>query len=101
MAQTPTDRNQSKPRKAADTRASLKKENPEALATFAAAARNDGKRPKDHPGHATSETASIPTDPKVKDAAATEVLKAGVEGNPQAAQAAVNKVPDRTKAGKV
>jgi hypothetical protein len=75
-------------------------QNPEALATFAATARNDGKRPKDHPGRATAETAPIPADPKAKDEAARQVLKAGVEHAPERAQAAVKAVPDRTRPDK-
>ena len=72
------------------------KQNPEALATFAATARNEGKRPQDHPDSATAETAPIPTDPKAKDEAARQVLKAGVDHAPQRAQDAVDKLPDRT-----
>ena len=97
MAQKPSDRDRSQSGQASGRPASLDKENPEALATFAATARNDGERPKDHPDHATSETAPISTSPKVKHEAATQVLKAGVEGKPQRAQAAVDKVPDRTR----
>ncbi len=78
--------------------ASLSNENPEALATFAATARNDGRRPEDAPAHATAETAAIPTDPAVKQHAGAEVLKAGAQGTPGTAQAAVDQVPDRTKA---
>jgi hypothetical protein len=73
------------------------KENPEALATFAATARNDGKRPKDRPDRATRETAGIPANPKVKDKAAAKVLKAGAEGNPRT-EPLVDRLPDRTKA---
>jgi hypothetical protein len=72
-------------------------QNPEALATFAATARNDGTRPKDHPERATAETAPIPADPKAKDEAARQVLKAGVDHAPERAQAAVKAVPDRTQ----
>ena len=72
-------------------------QNPEALATFAATARNDGKRPKDHPDRATAETAPIPADPKVKDEAARQVLRAGVGHDPARAKPAVKAVPDRTR----
>ena len=72
-------------------------QNPEALATFAATARNDGKRPKDHPDRAMAETKPIPADPKAKDEAARQVLKAGVDHAPQRAQPAVKAVPDRTR----
>jgi hypothetical protein len=72
-------------------------QNPEALATFAATARNDGNRPKDHPERANEETKPIPADPKAKDEAARQVLRAGVEHAPERAQAAVKAVPDRTR----
>jgi hypothetical protein len=75
-------------------------ENPEALATFAATARNEGKRPKDHPERATSETKPIPADPKAKDEAARQVLRAGVDHEPERAQEAVKAVPDRTRPDK-
>ncbi len=78
----------------------LKNENPEALATFAATARNHGDRPKDHPDHATDETAAIPADLKATQKAAAEVLKGGVAHDPGRAQAAVETVPDRTRATK-
>ena len=71
--------------------------NPEALATFAATARNDGQRPKDHPDQATRETAPIPANPKAKDEAARQVLRAGIDHAPERAQAAVDAVPDRTR----
>ena len=78
----------------------LDEQNPEALATFAATARNDGKRPKDNPQGATPETAPISTNSEVKDEAARQVLRAGAEGAPpEQAQAAVKAVPDRTKRG--
>jgi hypothetical protein len=72
-------------------------QNPEALATFAATARNDGKRPKDHPERATAETAPLPADPNAKDEVARQVLRAGVDHAPTRAQAAVKAVPDRTR----
>ena len=74
-------------------------QNPEALATFAATARNDGNRPKNHPERATEETKPIPADPKAKDEAARQVLRAGVEHAPERTQAAVKAVPDRTRSG--
>ena len=73
------------------------KQNPEALATFAATAKNAGHRPKDHPERAAPETAAIPTNPELKNEAARKVLRAGVDGEPERAQAAVNAVPDRTR----
>ena len=56
----------------------MAKDQPEALATFAASARNDGQKPKDIGLHATDETEAIPTDPKKKADAATKVLREGV-----------------------
>ncbi len=53
---------------------------PEALATFAAAARNDGKKPDSIGLGATAETKPIPTSPDAKADAATRVLQEGVTG---------------------
>lgn len=100
MAQQSSGRDQSKSGQPSNRPTSLDKENPEALAIFAATARNDGERPKDHPDHATAGTGAIPADPRVKNEAAAKVLKAGVEGKPQSAQAAVAKVPDQTRTDK-
>lgn len=68
---------------------------PEALATFAAAARNDGKKPDSIGLGATPETAPIPTSPKAKADAATRVLQEGVTGQDRGADEAVDKLPDR------
>lgn len=70
---------------------------PEALATFAATARNDGRKPKDIGLEATPETKAIPTDPKKKAAAATKVLREGVLHRDQGADEAVDALPDRTR----
>ncbi len=70
---------------------------PEALATFAATARNDGKKPKDIGLEATPETKAIPTDPKKKVDAATKVLREGVFHKDQGADQAVDALPDRTR----
>ena len=56
----------------------MAKDQPEALATFAASARNEGQKPKDTGLHATGETEAIPTDPKKKADAATKVLREGI-----------------------
>ena len=72
-------------------------QSPEALATFAATARNEGERPKDHPDRATNETAPIPAEPKAKDDAARAVLRKGVGLDHEPIKEAVSKVPDRTK----
>ena len=68
---------------------------PEALATFAAAASNGGKKPDDIGPVATRETAAIPTNPDDKNDAATKILREGILGTNQDAEAAVDKLPDR------
>lgn len=75
----------------------MAKDQPEALATFAASARNDGWKPKDIGLHATDETKAIPTDPKQKADAATKVLREGVLHRDQGADEAVDSLPDRTR----
>lgn len=70
---------------------------PEALATFAASARNDGKKPRKIGLHATDETGPLPTDPKQKADAATKVLREGVLHKDQGADEAVDALPDRTR----
>jgi hypothetical protein len=73
----------------------------EALATFAASARNDGKKPKDIGLEATPETEGLPTDSEKKADAATKVLREGVLHNDQGADEAIDALPDRTRdAGK-
>lgn len=75
----------------------MAKDQPEALATFAATARNDGKKPKDIGLHATGETEAISTDPKQKADAATKVLREGVLRKDQGAEEAIDALPDRTR----
>lgn len=75
----------------------MAKDQPEALATFAASARNDGRKPKDIGLHATNETEAIPTDPKKKADAATKVLREGVLHKDQGADETINDLPDRTR----
>lgn len=70
---------------------------PEALATFAAAARKDGKKPADIGLEATPETAPIPTNSAKKDDAATKVLREGVLKTDQGAEEAIDALPDRTR----
>jgi hypothetical protein len=72
-----------------------RKGQPEALATFAAAAAHGGKKPDDVGLLATSETAAIPTNPDDKNDAATKVLREGVLGTDQGAVVAIDKLPDR------
>jgi len=74
---------------------------PEALATFAASARNDGKKPADIGLKATPETKPIPTSSEAKADAATRVLQEGVTGRDRGADEAVDALPDRVmKPGK-
>lgn len=70
---------------------------PEALATFAAAARRDGKKPDEVGLKATGETAALPTSSDQKAKAATKVLREGVTGRDQGAEEAVDALPDRTR----
>lgn len=72
-----------------------KRERPEALATFAEAARHDGAKPSGLGLTADEHTAPIPTDPKAKDTAATKVLQEGVTGEDRGSEEAIDKLPDR------
>jgi hypothetical protein len=69
---------------------------PEALAKFAEVARHDDGQPVREGVKATKETAAIPTDPKLKQDAATKVLREGVLHRNQGAKEAIQKLPDRT-----
>ena len=74
---------------------------PEALATLAAAARSGkGKKPAAIGLKATAETAPISGNLKQEQKAATKVLREGATGKKQGAEAAVDALPDRTRAGK-
>ncbi len=73
---------------------------PEALATLAAASTHGGKKPDDLGLEATAETAPVATNPEHKNDAATKVLREGILGKEQGADAAVGKLPDRTKINK-
>lgn len=74
---------------------------PEALATFAASARNDGKKPDSIGLGATPETKPVPTSPAAKADAATRVLQEGGTGRDRGADEAVDALPDRAmKPGK-
>jgi hypothetical protein len=68
---------------------------PEVLAKFGEAARKqDGKAEK--PGlFADEESAPVPTDPELKQDAATKVLREGVYNKDQGADEAIEKLPDR------
>lgn len=69
---------------------------PEALATFAASARNDGRKPDSIGLGATPETAGLPTSNAKKAEAATRVLQEGVTGSDKKAEEAIDALPDRT-----
>jgi hypothetical protein len=71
------------------------KERPEALATFAEAARHKGQKPDDLGLNANENTKPIPTPPKKKQDAATKVLREGVYHKDQGAEEAIDKLPDR------
>ena len=72
---------------------------PEALATFAATARADGRKPDSVGIHATPETAPVPTRSVDKDDAAKKVLREGALKRGQGARKAVDKLPDRIMKG--
>lgn len=73
-----------------------KGQQPEALATFAEAARSKDKvKPDDIGLEADENSAPIPTDSKQKDKAATKVLQEGVTGKDKGAEEAIDKLPDR------
>jgi hypothetical protein len=74
-----------------------KGQQPEALATFAASARNDGRKPDKVGLTATSETAPLRTSSEKKAQAATKVLREGVLKRDQGADEAVIALPDRTR----
>lgn len=73
---------------------------PEALATFAATARNAGRKPDDIGLEATEATKPVATSPEAKQDAATRVLQEGVTGEDRGADEAVDALPDRIAAGK-
>jgi hypothetical protein len=75
--------------------ANRKKEQGEALATFAETSRTKSKVPEESSLQATEHTEPIPTDPKKKDLAATKVLNEGATGADQGAEEAVDELPDR------
>ena len=69
---------------------------PEALATFAASASNDGRKPDSIGLGATPETAGLSTSNAKKAEAATRVLQEGVTGRDRQAEQAIDALPDRT-----
>ena len=68
---------------------------PEALAKFGKSARDNSGEPPKAKLEADKETAAIPTDPTLKQDAATKVLREGVTHRDQGAEEAIDKLPDR------
>ena len=62
---------------------------PEALATFAAAARNKGKKPEDLGLTATPETEGKPDDLDAEEKDAADILNAGATGDTEKKDAAI------------
>ncbi len=73
---------------------------PEALAKFAKAARNISGKPDKGGLAAEKETSAMPTDPRLKQDAATKVLQEGVTHRDQGAKEAIDRLPDRTAKNK-
>ncbi len=71
------------------------KQRPEALATFAEASRQKGKKPEDLGLEADENTEPIPTDPKKKQRAATRVLHKGATEQDTGVEEAIEDLPDR------
>ncbi|KQU50636.1 hypothetical protein ASG72_12245 [Bosea sp. Leaf344] len=67
------------------------------MATFAAAARADGKKPDENGLEATEETDALPTASEAKAEAATKVLREGVLHRDEGADEAIDALPDRTR----
>jgi hypothetical protein len=62
---------------------------PEALATFAAAARNNGVKPANHGGSATAETAGKPGDLAGEEKDATDIMGGNTTGDKKRVNAAI------------
>ena len=71
------------------------KQQPEALATFAEASRQGGKKPDDLGLEADKNTAPIPTDSEQKQQAAEKVLRKGATGKDEGVEEAIDELPDR------
>ena len=68
---------------------------PEALRSLKAAARSGSKKPAGQGYEARGDTAPKPAEPKRKQKAAAEVLKAGAEKKPGKMREAAKKAPQR------
>ncbi len=74
-----------------------KGQQPEALATFAAAARKAGAKPDEVGLTATPETSPLPADSARKDQGATLRLREGTFGDKEGAEEVIDSLPDRTR----
>ncbi len=68
---------------------------PEALAQFGKSARSDSKKVPQPGLTADQETAPVPTDLKLKQSAATKVLREGVFHRDEGSHEEIAKLPDR------
>lgn len=68
---------------------------PEALAQLAESARDASGKPAKPSLEAGKKTAPVPTDPLLKQDAATKVLREGVMHRDECAKEAIDKLPDR------
>ena len=75
-------------------RATSTHENPEAVAKFAQSARSKDGVVKRTGVNAKAETAAIPIDPKLKQDAATAVLREGVIGDDEGSEELIKQLPD-------
>ena len=64
---------------------------PEALATFAATARNKGQKPSDIGAHATSETTPQPDDLAAEEKDATDIIGGNATGDIKRVDAAIER----------
>jgi hypothetical protein len=77
--------------------APTKGQQPEALATFAAAARHSGKKPDDVGLHATRSTAPLREDLEREEKAAAAILNENATGHDQGGKAAAKALADPTR----
>lgn len=78
-----------------------KGQQPEALATFAKAAKSgEGKKPKSVGQTAIDDTKPLPADPKKEEAVATNLLNKAAKGKKPDPAAATRDLPDRTRTAK-
>jgi hypothetical protein len=80
--------------------AAARGQQPEALATFAEAARQGGKKPKDFGLKASRATSPLRGDLRHEEDAATKILKENATGHDEGGKAAAHALPDRTRTAK-